>query len=648
MKLTTFQIKKFRNIVDSGKVTLDCALTCLAGKNEAGKSGVLEALHLFNPIHKETPSTQEHYPRWLLTKDSRQTNISEQAFITCEFELEPEDLDRVEATLGANAIPDKHISVSRQYDGELVWDLTCDEAGVLSHLIENLPIKLRHNFEGTASIIEFRDRLRALKDSTLSNEELEMIAERLSTEDDEDETSVLMEDLDLISDQLHELGIENGGIENAPIKLLRGLLPKFFLFSQYSTLPGRINLSELAFKKESADEDPNVQTARALIDLTGIDSKLLRNDDYDLRRSALESVSIELSNQIFKYWKQNPQLEVGIDVDKVNVQHGDKTVTVPRFMEVRIRDNRTGYSNNFAQRSSGFQWFFSFLVAFSAFEDQTPIVLLDEPAMRLHGKAQEDFVDFLRKKVTQKTQVILTTHSPFMISAGGLNQARIIEDRGPPDGAVVLSIQETVSSDSSAPLRAAIAHEISESLFGDGPHLLVENLSDYLILIVLNHACASDGRVVLDKSIQITPVGAAKLISLFSNLVSAESSFAILDTGIDDAMHQLPQGISAELKNDGRLVSPAVARKGSIELEELFTDGDYLKLFNKTHKTKLKASNLGKIGVISERIERETGETYSKVAVARTLIQLHAEHSFSKTTIDRFETLIKHINQCYH
>ena len=49
MQLKAFRVQKFRNIEDSGEVELLDALTCVVGKNQAGKSALLRALHKFNP-----------------------------------------------------------------------------------------------------------------------------------------------------------------------------------------------------------------------------------------------------------------------------------------------------------------------------------------------------------------------------------------------------------------------------------------------------------------------------------------------------------------------------------------------------------------------------------------------------------------------
>jgi predicted ATPase len=54
----------------------------------------------------------------------------------------------------------------------------------------------------------------------------------------------------------------------------------------------------------------------------------------------------------------------------------------------------------FDEHSSGFRWFFSFLAAFSEYENaQAPIViLLDEPALSLHARAQADFLRFIEER----------------------------------------------------------------------------------------------------------------------------------------------------------------------------------------------------------------------------------------------------------
>ena len=48
MKLKSMQVKNFKCLEDSTRFDI-CPVTCLVGKNEAGKTSLLEALHKLNP-----------------------------------------------------------------------------------------------------------------------------------------------------------------------------------------------------------------------------------------------------------------------------------------------------------------------------------------------------------------------------------------------------------------------------------------------------------------------------------------------------------------------------------------------------------------------------------------------------------------------
>ena len=48
MRLRSFRVRAFRNVIDSGEINVD-DVTCLVGKNEAGKSAIMQALHSLNP-----------------------------------------------------------------------------------------------------------------------------------------------------------------------------------------------------------------------------------------------------------------------------------------------------------------------------------------------------------------------------------------------------------------------------------------------------------------------------------------------------------------------------------------------------------------------------------------------------------------------
>ncbi|MES3676564.1 AAA family ATPase [Halomonas elongata] len=60
--------------------------------------------------------------------------------------------------------------------------------------------------------------------------------------------------------------------------------------------------------------------------------------------------------------------------------------------------------------------------------DTSTIYLLDEPDTHLHVKAQIEFLDTIRGFSRNGSQVILTTHSPFIINAVNPKQLRLLEN----------------------------------------------------------------------------------------------------------------------------------------------------------------------------------------------------------------------------
>jgi len=50
MRLKAFRITNYKTVVDSGRAEIDTNVACLMGKNEAGKSAVMQALWKFNNV----------------------------------------------------------------------------------------------------------------------------------------------------------------------------------------------------------------------------------------------------------------------------------------------------------------------------------------------------------------------------------------------------------------------------------------------------------------------------------------------------------------------------------------------------------------------------------------------------------------------
>src|SRR5260370_41834692 len=82
-------------------------------------------------------------------------------------------------------------------------------------------------------------------------------------------------------------------------------------------------------------------------------------------------------------------------------------------------------------RSRGFVWFFSFLAWDSDVKrnGEQVILLLDEPGLSLHAKAQHDLLHYFEVELKLYHQLIYSTHSPFMIDPCHFERVRIVEDK---------------------------------------------------------------------------------------------------------------------------------------------------------------------------------------------------------------------------
>lgn len=116
MKLTGFQVRKFRNIIDSEAIDVEDDVTCLVGMNEAGKTAVLTALNQLNPTDDSTFEVQRDYPRWLLPKDRRAELVDDTVSIEAKFVLEEDDAKVIADRLGKGVLGEgDEVTVRRSY-----------------------------------------------------------------------------------------------------------------------------------------------------------------------------------------------------------------------------------------------------------------------------------------------------------------------------------------------------------------------------------------------------------------------------------------------------------------------------------------------------------------------------------------------------
>lgn len=312
-----------------------------------------------------------------------------------------------------------------------------------------------------------------------------------------------------------------------------------------------------------------------------------------------------------------------------------------------MEDTRHAFTNNFNLRSSGFRWFFSFLAAFTEFETRKEpvIVLLDEPGLTLHARAQADLLRFVNERLASAVQVIYTTHSPFLVETDKIERVRIVEDGGPKTGATVTQEALTVGESSVFPLQAALGYDIAQHLFIGATNLLVEGPSDFVFLDALSRVLADAGRTSLDAHWRVIPTGGASNIPAFVTLMGQNLEVTVLiDSGTEGA-ERLEKAIdAARIKRERIVQVNEVTGRRHSDIEDLFEVDDYLALFNKSFGTSIVASDLGHGDRIIKRLSGVHGPFDHYKPADALLRNPGLLDSLTEESLARFEKLFERIN----
>lgn len=631
MLLKKVTIHKYKSFLTEQSYTVEDRITRIVGKNESGKTALLEALAKSNYFEDNADfkfNKDLDYPRSELIKVKNENP----AALTCEYELTESDVKTVEDCFGKGIISKQTFSLTFYYDNTYTTTGVAVNFDVFKHWL--------------ISSFDVGDQGKELLRAAASFSNLENIAS-------ENGATPGMKEIQV---ELNKIKKSAGKWEN-PLEgyiyltYISPAVPKLWYFSDYFSLPFRINLNEFAMGKPTGNlTSDEFKIAKALFELSGLQLSDIQSEaNFEAFKAQLEATSNSITDDMFEYWTTNQNLEIRFDIE-----HAANNV---RYLNIRIYNSKHRVTLPLKNRSKGFLWFFSFLVWFSKIQgnkDSKYILLLDEPGLSLHASAQNDLLRFIDEKLAPDYQVIYTTHSPFMIDSLKLNEVRTVYDtQNPKIGSVISDAVEEKDSDTLFPLQAALGYTIAQNLYVSPKNLLVEGISD---LVYLNHFSTilkDMGKEGLSDEVTIVPVGGADKIATFISLMRGNelSTVCLLDTFTDQgAEARLRRMVEQKIIADKKILYyHSIIGRAFADIEDLFSKEEYLTLYNGAFGKSVQISDLDINKPIMPQLKRlNDNKPFNHYSPANYMAKNIGTLTFSKETIERFEKLFSIVNSKFN
>src|SRR3989338_1138140 len=610
MKLIKFRIKNFKSIIDTGYCAFAPDMTILIGKNESGKTATLEALRYFNRDILRV--AEDAFPL---------EGLNREPSVEIWFRLDRKEIEAIEQASGiklsedaADYLAAEGLGVVKNSRGRYTLNEECiDELfsgnnpqQPVKHIrsakekLQEL-LKAPHlpviDYEGTTDDIQ-RDSKEFLK---LVKSYLPSIKDELVQVEAVKAIRVIVKESARLAGAAKNNGIPQGGNpeqkQNACALFTEQVvqhLPHFIMFTEFDNiLPFEIPIVDL--KSNSAVMD--------FAQIAGLDvDYLMETQDVHRRIHLLNRISTTISGDFLEYWNQNK-------IELIVKSEGDKLL-------FGAKENGKTDFFKLNQRSLGFQWFLSFFLRLNVEKKDKNVILIDEPGMHLHGKAQRDILRVLENKIIGEAQVMFTTHCPYLIDPKRLDRVRLVIKDPEKGSRLTEDLHSYVSDESMLPVTTAMGGDkIGTPPLTDKQNVLISGIGDFYFWNAMKRHIKD---IDLDKVHLLPAAEADKLEQLVSMMVGYNLKFQILLNHNNEGW-KLGEKLKETFGFGNEKVMFVSETLGYVT-EDLFTHADFNKfvLNGEAHDNQdvlnsafVKANNINKLLIgrgFYERIEKGLGQ----------------------------------------
>ena len=393
MILQSAKIENFKSIGTENNVFYaDNTVTALIGKNESGKSNVLEAIGRLGGLYSPLDGT---YIR-LLTRGQ-----DEKPKVYLRFSFTPDDIERYPNAEGVTTLTYTESSVD--LEGGLANLISNDEE--MKACIELIKSSASTNTLklNNSNIAQFRSSISRI--GQISSKISLGIFNDLANAKAAINTSTIDDKVECIDaiDKIHNC-----------LKNYYNLIPQCYYRVKEESINDIYTFDEI---KKLMDSE---NIFHSLMIVAGIDKTLLFNAFQAPTDAAKKTYKTKVTDKLNKL------------ADEFNEFYKQETVRFDFEIEgqtFKFYVYTSGMYMNFSERSNGLRWYFNLFVDVKAkMAKERPILfLLDEPGVYLHVNAQKRLIELFEHLCESGNQVVYTTHSPYMINSDNIFNVRAVE-----------------------------------------------------------------------------------------------------------------------------------------------------------------------------------------------------------------------------
>jgi predicted ATP-dependent endonuclease of OLD family len=288
--------------------------------------------------------------------------------------------------------------------------------------------------------------------------------------------------------------------------------PVIELFEDFgSLLPNRVDMEDIVTGNEMVE---GYKAARNFLTIAQLDYKFFQQPSSRILKQKIENLNHSLTLNFQDFWQQsighNNKIRIQFELEHYNASFGEKAGKP--YLEFWIKDE--GERLYPKQRSRGVRWFLSFymeLRASATLSNKPMVLLVDEPGVSLHARAQEDVLKVF-EDIKDKIQVVYTTHSPHLVDINKLHRVLAVQrddhDSLRSNTRILDPLRLSAATpDTLTPLQSIMGNPLASEGFSSGHiNLIVNDIGTFYMLSAVMLVTGYRGKASIIPSTEVSSI----------------------------------------------------------------------------------------------------------------------------------------------